>query len=523
MIGIRKNYQVAIGILLTLAYLSINLLTLNDYGVTWDYSYHFNAGLFHLGLPISDPSFIMGPSPPLSDTIPTISSLLFSKSLKLFPWDAAYNLYSVILGSLGVGILYFVIRELFSWKAGLLAAITLALLPRYFGHLHNNMKDIPQAVLFTLGIWTVWRLLSKQTIQRLLIAVIAFALSFNSKVNAIFIPLITIIYLAVTRYFSMVNRTLRYMKISPLIFVYFILAPLGAYLLWSLFWNDPIGRLLEARHSYTTSTTNMPILYFGNTVYSGKNVPAHFPLGILAATTPVVVSIFFLIGCIILLSPKFITKPSTIFLLVWFFLPLARYLKPQMIVIDDVRHFMEALFPFAAVAGIGMHESLRTMRRFIAQYTPMNNLSFPLIITTLYIFYLAFQLVSYHPFETSYFSETVGGIKGAYHKFDIEFWASAYKNALIYLNKNAPKNSKITVSMAPDIAKLYLRDDLKIGVNEKNLADVGSAIYSQSDYTVILNRESFFNWYGVYPYIKNQIPVYILQLDGIPLVSVYKN
>jgi len=139
------------------------------------------------------------------------------------------------------------------------------------------------------------------------------------------------------------------------------------------------------------------------------------------------------------------------------------------------------------------------------------------------ICYLLFQNISYHPYQTSYYNELIGGIKGAQGKFDVEFWAHPYKQALFYLNSNAPLNSKVTIPMAPDVAALYLRNDLKTQVNKENLASVDPKIYEKSDYIVVLNRQSFFDWYGITPYIKNHLPIYSLSLDGVPLVSIYKN
>ncbi len=510
------------GLFLVLIFLCINIATINDYGVTWDFSYHFNAGLWHLKLPLTDSSFIMGPSPPLSDILPTLGNIIFNTKLHNFPWDSAYNLYDVILGSVGIGILYFTVLELFSWEIALFSSIILSLIPRYFGHLHNNMKDIPQAVFFTLSIWLFWKLFQKPKISTLILAAFSFALSYNSKVNGVFV-------LIITSLFYFINIFGKYLKtgkiqISPILFSYFLLSPLFALLLWLPFWDHPLGRLNEAVHSYTTSTTNMPILYFGNMVYSGNNVPWHYPIGILAVTTPVILLIFAGFGIIYLATTRKIKLDVKLFVLLWFFIPLSRYLKPHMIVIDDIRHFMEIIFPFALISGVGMYQTMKIIIKICNKIVPqINKIIIVFCFLFSVIFYLSYQVFSYHPFQTSYYNEIVGGVRGANQQFDIEFWASSYKKALQYLNINAPNNSKVTIPMAPDIGKLYLRKDLITKLNEQNLAGADSQVYSQSDYTVILNRQSFFDWYGIYPYIQNRIPVYILTLYNIPLVSIYKN
>ncbi len=541
---IKHNFSTILGILITIIFFLINLATINDYGVTWDFTYHFNAGLWHLQKPLTGNNFIMGPSPPLSDILPTLSYILFFEKLKLFPFDAAYNLYSVLLGSMGIGILYFTAKRFFNWQIAFFSSITLAFLPRYFGHLHNNMKDIPQAVFFTLSIFLFYRLFREPKIINLIFASISFAFAFNSKVNAVFILIIAAIFLILitinvilsisegsrnlfahirARFFSR-QRQDQNDKKKIIIFSYFLIAPLAALLLWWPFWDKPIDRLLEATHSYTTSTTNMPVLYFGSIFYSGNNVPVSYPLGILAVTTPILILLFFFIGFITLIFNKKIAFEIKLFLLLWFLIPIARYLKPQMIVIDDIRHFMEVIFPFSLIAGLGIYHVYLSIIKILHNIFPrINKLFISSFLILFLISYLLFQIFSYHPYQTSYYNELIGGVKGAQKKFDIEFWASAYKEALQYLNMNAPKESIITIPMAPDIARLYLREDLTKYLNQYNLAGADSKIYIQSDYTVILNRESFFAWYGIYPYIQNRQPIYSLKLFDTPLVSIYKN
>lgn len=513
-----KNRILISCLLLSVFYLLINISVASDYGVTWDFTYHFNVGLWHLGLPMQDKTVIVGPSPPLSDILPVISYLIFFEKLKILAWDTAYNLYGIFIGSLGIGILFLFITKLINWQTGLIASITLAFLPRYFGHLHNNMKDIPQAVFFTLSLLLFWLLAQKPGIKYLLVSSVVFALSFNSKVNAIFILIIALIYLILD--IVIYKKS----KISKYIWLYFIVAPSAALLLWLPFWTNPIGRLLEAQHTYSSSTTNMPVLYFGTLFYSGMNIPWHYPLGVLATTTPLVMLIFFILGFVFLLTEAVKKKKYALFILLWFTIPLARYLKPHMIVIDDLRHFMEVVFPFATIIAAGIYQLFLVCKKLLRKMN-MENLIFrsAFIGLSLYLFYLTFQIKIYHPYQTSYFNELIGGIKGAQGKFDIEFWGSAYKYALTFLNQNASKDAKVVVAMAPDIARLYLRPDLQTNLNQYNLASADPSVYKKSNYTVILNRQSFFNWFNIPTYTNNNRPLYTLTLQSVPLVSIYKN
>lgn len=508
----KRNLPVFLGVLITFIYLSVNLYTINEYGITWDFTYHFNAGLWHLKLPQTEAGFVMGPSPPLSDTLPVLTKIFFYDKLHFLNWDAAYNLYSVVLGSLGIGLLYFFVKSVLNWQIALFSSLFLALMPRYLGHLHNNMKDVPQAFFFTLSLFLFWIFYKNQTIRNLLLAAIGFAFAFNSKVNALFIPLIILAYLIMTFFWKLAVPKLKIPPWKSIMLFYFLLLPVFAFCLWSIFWPNPVERLLEASHSYTSSTINMPILYYGQTVYSGVNVPWHYPFGILLATTPVITVFFILFGTLVCLFQMRKGKIFYLFLLLWFFVPIMRYFKPHMIVIDDIRHFLEVIYPLTVLAGIGCYN-------FFQLFTKFRKLKVPVILTV--FGYLFFQIVVSHPYQNNYFSESTGGIKGAQGKFDIEFWCNAYKNALVYVNRFASNGATVIVPMAPDIAKLYIRPDLKI--NQSPMTYAKTTDYQKGEYTIIMNRESFFSWYGLNEYMAMNKPIYKLTLGDIPLVSVYKN
>lgn len=511
----KINFFFVIGISLTLVFFLINLLIINDYGVTWDFTYHFNAGLKQLRLPVRTDSFIMFASNPIPDIIPTGFYLIFFEKLKLFPWDSAYNLFSVIMGSLGIGILFLFISELINPTVAIISSLTLAFLPRYFGHLHNNMKDIPQATLFTLSLYLFYRYYNRPVFRNLLSVILALSLSLLTKINAVFIPVIVAFWYFLPFQIYSLKKRVKMMTV-PLIFALTFM-----FLFWLIIWDHPVDRFIEWISTYTTSTTNMPVLYFGKIYYSGVNIPWHYPFGMLAATTPLPILIFFVIGLFILVKSMKDRNKSSWLIFFWFFIPLLRFLKPKMLVIDDIRHFMEIVFPLSVISGIGIVHTISLFKKAMRkiQYAAY----YLFLIYIFYFVYLLWQIISVHPYQTSYFNEMINLSKKNSELFDIDFWTISYKTSMNWLNKNAPYGSRITVAMAPDIAKLYLRDDLKTYLNSKNLADTDSAIYSKSDYTVILNRKSFYGWYNIYPYTQNRTPIFTLKSQETPLVFIYKN
>ncbi len=541
-----NKHHIRLGIFLTIIVFIIHVFILDDYGLTWDFHHHFFAGLTRLGRPITDDltKFIpfTNPSPlitndlpfgPLMSIVPVLSYQLFFEKLKLLAFDNAYNLAIVASGVSGIGILYFFMLEATNFPTALASLIFLTLLPRYFGDLHNNMKDVPQSAAFAFAIWMFWRLVKYQRVKDLLLASIAFAIAFNTKVNTLVMPIIAGLWILILHILNLRNSNDRVLRVTraggpprrgPLvgflggkpaagpvrILLYFLFSPMFALLLWIPFWKDPFGTLLYIPKFFQINTINIEVLLNGTWYCSGINVPWYYPFWYLAITTPLPILIFFLIGLISLIRPiNLIKKPLASLLLLWFFLPLTRYFWPKMGVIDGIRHFEEVVYPLSAIAAIGAIN----IYTFIKPILPK---IFIRLIGLIGLISLMGNIVLYHPFQISYFNELVGGIKGAYGKYDIDYWGGPQKIAIGWINNRAPVGSTVTVAMAADAAAKYLRPDL--------LTHLNTTSYDKSDYVVILNRQSFFyRYYAATNFMLTHTPIHTIQNQGVPIVWIYDN
>src|SRR3989344_7492270 len=161
----KERKAIMIGFLISFIYFIINFVIINDYGISWDYHFHYYAGRHLLGLSvpsISDPSpvpftppdpriTINDPFGPIMSIVPVISEILLNEKFQILPFDSAYNLPSIIYGSIGVGVLFLFLYEAVGFGTAFISSLFLALLPNYFGYTHTNMKDIPVAVFFAVS------------------------------------------------------------------------------------------------------------------------------------------------------------------------------------------------------------------------------------------------------------------------------------------------------------------------------------------------------------------------------------
>jgi hypothetical protein len=528
-----KKHHILIGIAIALLTFIIHFSVAGDYGITWDFHHIFFAGLKFIGRPLSgeltDNIPFGKPSPwdmfdvPFGQFMPVLASggwRLFFESWHLLPFDVAFHLTTIILGSLGVGVLYLLMLRATNFRTALLASLFLALYPRYFADTQNNIKDVPQAVLFSVSMLLLYLTANKPTTVRIAASALVFAVAFNIKINALFIPVVFgawIVGLLMTGAGKKLDIPLSVKPVSRLLrmFWYFPIAIILALLFWFLSWNDAIRELLYIPTFFSENTKNMEVLYYGNWFCSTVNIPWYYPFGYLAAVTPVPILLFAMIGIIISVVDVFRKKPFPSLLLLWLFVPLARFTVPHMGVIDGIRHFEEVIYPLMALAAIGFSSTLT-----VWETIPYRTIRFRRILSVLAIsgtiLYLGLTIIRYHPNQLAYYNEFIGGAKGALGRFDLDYWGSSQKEAILWINEHVPKDAYVHVIMIPDVAAKYIRPDLLPHLNAKE--------FDASDYVVFLNRQSFFyRYFYSYEYLNYHKPVYTVSVSGAPLVWVFDN
>lgn len=502
-----------VGTIIILLFLVIHLSIMNGYGFTWDFHFHFFGGGKLMGLEpeILEPRSLpfVEPDPRRAWTLPygalmslppVMSYMLFHKTLTVLAADNAYHLPIIIWGVFGIGILYGFLREAINTRVAVTGTLLLGLTPRYFGDMHNNMKDVPSAVIFTLNMWALWRLTKHKRVIDYIAAVAAFAVAFNIKINSIFIPVIFGAWLF--------TLFLGYKKLSSIKFSlwYFIVTPIAAYLLWWVFWPDPVGQLRHAFFTFGIGTNNIEVILNGKWYCSGSTVPWYYPFWYLTITTPIPVLIGFFVGsAALIINRKKLFPVNTLFAL-WLLLPLSRYFIPHIGVIDGIRHFEEVLFPISTISAIGINLILTRIKQHAMQ------IAFLVAV----IGYLATTIIQHHPYQIAYFNELVGGTKGAVGKYDLDYWGTSQKAAVEWVNAHAPANAKVHIVMAAAVAGQYLRPDLITNLNRYG--------YDESDFVILLNRQSFlYRFFYAYEFLLHHRPVHVISVQGAPLTWIYDN
>ena len=60
-----------------------------------------------------------------------------------------------------------------------------------------------------------------------------------------------------------------------------------------------------------------------------------------------------------------------------------------------------------------------------------------------------------HPYEYIYYNRLVGGVQGAFRRFELDYWGTSYREAAAYLDAAAPANATVWVEGPTHLLQEY--------------------------------------------------------------------
>ena len=458
------------------------ILTLHNYGFTWDESLgnlfygerylhfftsfdprflNFSADLpilhqypLHLTAPFGDPPYIF---PPLADTLSVACMYVFSYWLKwLNPIDG-FHLFTIFLAGLFLWTLYrFLVLRLGKYIA-FLAILFLGTFPRFWGDMHFNVKDVPEAVFFGWALMAYWSWYEKPAWKKALAAGLLTGCTLAVKANALFIPVVLIlVILPWSRRLQPWLDVLRHLK--KYLFHYALMA-LSAVALYILSWPYLYANVYLGLKAY-----------WGFIFHLSTKGSLHWQIDPIRQTLtimPEVMLILSFLGLVLLVYKAIREKaPFYRLLLLWVAVPILRVSVPSAVNFDGIRHFLEFVPAAAVIAAVGADQFVRWIaaRKWLPQFA-LQVLLVAVIVANLVQINLLF-----YPYLHLYYNQFTGGLSGARDSFlgreATDYWAVSYRPGMEWLNENAPPNAKLVVPVAGWVANLeaplLLRPDIQI-------------------------------------------------------------
>jgi hypothetical protein len=241
----------------------------------------------------------------------------------------------------------------------------------------------------------------------------------------------------------------------PVAVIYALVAITTTYLTWPYLWENPVQRFLESIVVMSSYPWYGEVLFNGQR-YLTKDLPLSYLPVLLGIQLTEPVWFLFLIGFGLLIfqvmkrREDHVSRKSSLLGLtsIWFIIPLLGFILFRRPIYDNFRQLLFLLPPVFLIAGV----VFSTIKRPILQ-------TFLIVLVVLPGILDGIRL---HPYEYVYYNRFIGGVKGAQDRFELDYWATSYRQAAEYVNEVAPGNSVVWVEGPAHIFRSYARDDLKV-------------------------------------------------------------
>ncbi len=458
---LHNNFPILALILINLL---VGALVAGDFGESWDEQRHYRFGEDSLR---AYTSRVAADDLDLDDKGPSYAmmAVLVSKALRAvipaWNWLTAWDFTHFLSFLLGLFFFYRLCLLLVDRWAALAATLLFNTQPLLWGHAFINPKDTALMAFFLASVTAGLEISRSSLLQeddhrpvlrslpraftdwRVLLAALLLGLTCSMRTTGPVAGALAGGYLLL----KFRRRAL------PVLCVYGGVAVAVAYATWPGLWASPLAYLISLR-----TAANFP--WMGKVMFEGID---YFPKDLPRTYLPKLIAMQYtepalLLGLAgIVLAALYTWRGKYDWRLVgllatWLLGPVAGAVALRPPLYDNARQLLfiiPPLFVFAAVAWQWLFDRLRR----------------PALALLLALVCLApgvYAIVRLHPYQYVYYNSLPGGVAGAAREYDLDYWGTAYQEAVAYVNAMAPEGAKILVWGPVHIVKRQARPDLKI-------------------------------------------------------------
>jgi hypothetical protein len=288
---------------------------------------------------------------------------------------------------------------------------------------------------------------------------------------------------------------------------YLLMTAITTYLSWPYLWSAPISRFIESLTTMSKHPLVFPVLFMGK-LYPGNQTPfIYFPTFVVLQLT--ISALLLIIIGIFISFRSFLKKENkepVILFVIWFLIPTLIISLLGSTIYDNARQLLFLIPPLFIIAGIGLDMILRNIKSCLLQIA----IALMLILPGIY------ANIRLHPYQYIYYNEFIGGVGGAFRKFDLDYSGTSFKEALEFINSNSePQTQTVVVAGPRHLARVYARPILK-----ENILGAFDTIPPHSSgyyYVLLLTRAN----YDINFCTDGEI-VYSIERDGGVLAYIRK-
>lgn len=512
----------------------LSFFSIKDYGISWDETFRFKGGdqkLAYYKALFSDEVAV-----PLEDSYPGFFDLPLAIVHDLFPEMGTRSqkghVWSLMFGLLGVLSTWRIAALVGGERAGFWAFVLIATLPRYYGHMFFNPKDIPLAGVYVFSLWMLLRVM-RQWPKASWRSVAVLGLAAGVSISVRIAGFLTLFYFALfvgahlwSAHF-MESGKLKSPDFEDLKtdILYWLkrgllagaIALLVLFVFWPTIHRNPLVEFQGAVDTVQSYGWDAMVLMDG-VFYSSQDLPFYYVPYWLFVTLPdhMLLLLLLVVGVVLLellveirgrkLSGALDSRLCLVVLFGVIF-PFVYILCKQPVLYDGMRHFIFILPPLVCSCALALE---RVLRALSGKRASLVNYSIQGLLVALVTWTIC-DLVRLHPYQYIYFNHISGGLPAAYNSRDTDYWGLSYREAAEWLNMNVPTEAegglpkyRVLQKNAPWMLQEFLDPRFEIVFNP-----------NQANFYVSFTR---FNLHAEYPDLR---VLHVIEREGVPLCFIF--
>ncbi len=431
------------------------------------------------------------------------------------------HLFSSFIGWLCILVAALFATWLKGYRAGIITLLLFAVSPRFMGHLQNNLKDIPFALAYIAGVYYTLKLTyarfkpSSSISILLLIASIAFSVSIRA--GGILLAFY-LLFAGVLFYFYeyLDGREVRWAHVQRT-FLKLLVFSFAGYLLGLLLWpyalQNPFINPWRSYQVMTDFPTTIRQIFDGEFIWSDYRPWYYLPKYMLI-TIPLVVlgglALFLVYGKSLIQGKHRLTY---IFLGITTLFPVIFVILTKSNLYGAWRHFLFVYPGIVVLAAVGVNELFGRLKKQGAKVLVA------VVLVGLLIHPVAFMVRS-HPYYYLYYNQLVGGLNGAYGRYETDYYYHTMRSGAEwlgdYLNKQHQSEPLVIGSNFP--VQWYLRDHANLSFRYFQYQFRSDADW---DYAIIGN-----SYIQPGQLTNGNFPpegaIHVVEVDDVPVCAVVK-
>tara|TARA_B100001971_G_scaffold214334_1_gene251161 strand:+ start:5331 stop:6866 length:1536 start_codon:yes stop_codon:yes gene_type:complete len=437
-----------------------------DYGLSWDETFRFGDADSKLHY---YQELLAGNTPkPSSSSYPGFFDLPLAIVHEALPdWGTRSqkgHVWSLCFGLLGLLSAWRLTARIGGERAGFFALLFLSTLPRYYGHMFFNPKDIPLAGTYVFGVWALVALFSRlpQPAWRWVLWIgVAAGLAMSTRIAGFLVLCYFGLFVGLFLLCQLFTHQRKGSDLPQVIVAWALRGAVSGaigfvilYFFWPTLHQNPWQGASASVATVQSYGWDGMVLMDGH-FWEAQNLPVYYIPYWLLYTLPehiiVLLALGFALGAQKTLAfvkakraeevPSLITRGVLLFSAIF---PLLYLLWKDPVLYDGMRHFLFVLPSMACVAALSLEWGTRKMSRF-GRKTYQFLLPLAAGLAALIV---AIEMISLHPYQYVYFNRISGGLHAAYSRDETDYWGLSHKEAGEWLNQYID-------DMDPDSGRVY--------------------------------------------------------------------